>query len=158
MADFEEALGHIQQAQEQNETAEAREKGVADDTSAALGVIGNMPNDLATLTDVLDTQLQNVLAAKSAAEEAQGEVQAADEGGHFEESTNAIQLLQHVLDTADGQAGVLTEAKEALVILLARLDEVKLSLEQVHAASDETVTSTGGVKENLEQLIQRLAG
>lgn len=158
MADFGEALGHISEARGKNLEAEGREKGLADDTASALTVIGTTPENLAGLAEVLDNQLQNALAAKQLADEAYDHVHAADEDGHFEESTNAMQLLEHVKDTAEGQAGVLTEAKEALVILLARLDEVKLSLEQVNASSDETVQSTGGAEANLEQLAQRLAG
>lgn len=158
MADFSEALGHIQEARNHNGEAEARQKGVSDDTAGALSVIGSMPDSLASLAEVLDTQLGNVSAAKSLAEEAQKEVSAADKSAHFTETQNALELLGHVIDTSDGQLGVLTEAKEALVILLARLDEVKLSLEQVHAAADETVPSTGGTEENLDQLAQRLGG
>jgi hypothetical protein len=156
VADFDEAAGHIQEARNENGEAEARQKGVSDDTAGAISVIASMPNDLAGLADVLDTQLQNVNAAKALAESAKEHVQAADETGRFTEATNALALLDHVVETSDGQAGVLVEAKEALVILLARLDEVKLSLEQVHSAADETVVSTGGTEENLDQLAQRL--
>lgn len=158
MADFGAELAHIQEARNQNGEAEARERGVADDTAGALSVISDMPNSLATLADVLDTQLQNVNAAKALAGEAKDNINRADEDGHFEESTNALALLEHVTDTADGQAGVLVEAKEALVLLLARMDEVKLSLEQVHSAADETLVSTGGAEENLAQLVARLGG
>ena len=140
MADFSAELALIQEARNQNGEAEARERGVADDTAGALGVIGDMPNSLATLADVLDTQLTNLNAARALAEEARDNVNRADETGHFTESTNALALLEHVMETADGQSGIVTEAKEALVVLLARLDEVKLSLEQVHSAADETLS------------------
>ena len=158
MADFGAALAQVAEARGKNLEAEGREKGMADDIASALNVIGTTPEDLAGLAEVLDNQLQNALAAQKLADEAYDHVKAADEEGHFEESTNAMQLLEHVKDTAEGQAQVITEAKEALVILLARLDEVKLSLEQVNSASDETVQSTGGAEANLEQLAQRLAG
>jgi hypothetical protein len=158
MADFSAELALIQEARNQNGEAEARERGVADDTAGALSVIGDMPNSLAALADVLDTQLTNLNAARQLAKEARDNVNRADETGHFTESTNALQLLEHVMETADGQSGVVTEAKEALVTLLARLDEVKLSLEQVHSAADETVISTGGAEENLAQLVARLGG
>lgn len=158
MADFSAELALIQEARDQTGEAEAREKGVADDTAGALGVIGDMPNALATLADVLDAQLTNLNAARQLAEEARDNVNRADETGHFTESTNALQLLDHVMETADGQAGIITEAKEALVVLLARLDEVKLSLEHVHSAADEAMVSTGGTEENLAQLAARLGG
>lgn len=158
MAHFAEAVALLEEARQENAQAESREKGVADDTASALSVVGNMPETLATLADVLDTQLENTTAASELAKAAHDHVLSADEEGHFEESQNALVLLDHVHETALGQMAVLVEAKEALVILLARLDEVKLSFEQVHAAADETVTSTGGAEANLEQLVQRLAG
>lgn len=156
MADVNEQRAAVQEARDKNGEAEARFKGMADDTAGALSVIGSMPNDLAALADVLDTQLQNAQAAKALADEGKDAVHVADENLDFEEAQNAVELLDHEAETADGISGVITEAKEALVLLLARLDEVKLSLEQAHAASDEALISSGSAEENLAQLAARL--
>jgi len=156
MADQDQAAASVQEARDKNHEAEARFKGMADDTAGALSVIGSMPNDLASLADVLDTQLANAGAAKSLAEEAKGHVLEADETLHYGEAENAVDLLDHQLETADGIAGMITEAKEALVLLLARLDEVKLTLEQAHAAADESLISSGSTEENLSQLADRI--
>jgi hypothetical protein len=111
---------------------------------------------VASAINAVDTMLQNALAASQLSDEATGHIRLADETGHFDESTNAIELLHHVFETTDGQVGILRETKEALLIAHARLDEAVLSLRQVHASADEVILSTGGALENLDQLAQRL--
>lgn len=155
--DFDEAVGHVNEALRHNEEAAGRQKGVEDDTASAVSAFPTT-DALAKVVEVIDNQIENARAAYTAAEEMITEIQAADETHHFQESENAHALAEHVRDTSEGQLQVLTEAKEAMMVALTRLDEAKLSLEQVHTAAGETIQSTGGVKENLDQLIQRLAG
>lgn len=158
MADVAEQRAAVQEARDKNGEAEARFKGMADDTQAALDVLGDLPNTLSATLDVLDTQLQNATAATVLSAEAREAVELADENLDFTEARNAHQLLEHMSETGNSISAVVNEAKEALEIAKVRLTEVVESLKRAHGGSDEALISSGSAEENLAQLAERLGG
>jgi hypothetical protein len=157
MADFGVALGLIGEATEATEEAQVDQISVRTDCDASISVIGDIPQTLNDLYAVIDRERGNIRAVLQAAEHAMGKVKEADETGHFTESENAQQQLEHLKELAQGQDAVLDETKEALDIVLTRLDEVKLSFESIRSTATEADSTCGATLQNLEQLMTRMS-
>lgn len=155
MADFEAAAQEVQEAREQNTVAKEQEIGLQDSLEQVQGLIEEAKK-LASVKGDMDEFKRKAWGAHIVAAAAVVHVKSADETSRYDESDDAVQLLEDASGKCEHQVGLLRETERLLTETVANIDRLEELTQEIQASIVEAVAASDAAEEKLETLANRI--